>query len=377
MLRDAVAVIDIGSSKISGVIGENGINKNYVIHAHSELPTLSLANEPGVIDRPEEFRRVISDVLSTIRSSARANVGKVYFSVPGDFLEIRNKYLQMYLNRSKKLRASDVNDYLLTAKKSIAVSGYDYIASSGVQYFLDGKKKVTRLTGNVTSSIDGLTSFYFAKQRFTETVKEVLGTAGVKEVVFVPVPLAESLLLFNEAERFGFQILLDVGESVTTLSIIYGDGVLFNKSFDVGGGHISGILNNNLKLHDYELAKKIKRKLNLTLPHEYNGIYEVASGEKVYRFDQRKCNEAAEYVITELAAYIDDALKESDARIPPGLNISLTGGGISYMRGAKELLFNAIEIPINIVYPKVSYLSKPEETSKIAVLDYALNYKGV
>ena len=377
MLKDTVAVIDVGTSKITGLIGENGVNNNYVIRAHSEFPTFALGGAAGEVESPEDLRRAILNVLSAMESSARAKINKIYFSVPGDFLSIRNCSLQMYLNRARKLRPRDVEDYLNSAKKPLAVPNYELIAESGVQYFLDGQKKVTRLTGNVTASINGLTTFYFAKQSFTKTVRAALSAAGVKDVEFVPVPLAEALLLFSEDDRFSFEILVDVGSSVTNMSVVYGGGILYNASFDIGGGYISGYLMQRLNLPSYELAEKIKRKLNLTIPADFNGIYEVTDGDEMYRFSQRSCNEVAEYVLSELAEMMDKALKESNVRLPGGLNISLTGGGITYVRGAKEFLFNAVEIPINVVCPKTSYMAKPEETSKIAVLNYALNYKGV
>ena len=99
----------------------------------------------------------------------------------------------------------------------------------------------------------------------------------------------------------------------------------------------------------------------------------VSDGDRIYRFSQRACNEVAEYFLTELADKIDEALKESNVRLPNDFTLSLTGGGIAYMRGAKEFLFGAVEIPINVVCPKVLYMAKPEETSKMAVLNYALN----
>ena len=112
MLKDTVAVIDVGSSKISGIIGENGVNNNYVIRAHCEFPTFALGGAVGEIDAPEEFTKSIKNVLSSMENSARAKITKVYFGVPGDFLAIRNSSLQMYLNKPRKLKQKDVDEYL-------------------------------------------------------------------------------------------------------------------------------------------------------------------------------------------------------------------------------------------------------------------------
>lgn len=242
-----------------------------------------------------------------------------------------------------------------------------------MQYFLDGQKKVTKLLGEATASISGITTFYFAKSTYVRLVKELMARLGVKIVHFVPVPLAESILLFPEKNRYAFEVLLDVGTSVSNFSICYGGGILYNESFEIGGGFINAYLIEAFNLSSYELAEKLKRKLNLTIPPESDGYYEVLDNDRMLRYSQKSCNGQAQRVITELAEYVDTAIKNSNVRLPNDFNLSLTGGGIAYIRGAREYLFKLIEVPVNIVCPKISYMAKPEETSKIAVLNYALN----
>lgn len=374
MLRDAVAIIDCGSSKITGLIGENSINNNYAIRAYAEQPCFALCEgEIGVDGDTSEFRATVIKIFNSITSSARARVTEVYFSVPGDFLRVVNAKSQIYFNRKRKLRQKDVDEFLYSTKRSLNVEGYELVDYSGIQYFLDGQKKVTKLIGETTASISGMTTFYFADCSFVRVVKDTMAKLGVKTVHFVPVPLAESILIFPEKDRYAFEVLLDVGASVTNFSIIYGGGILYNESFNTGGGFINIHLMRQFNLTSYELAEKLKRKLNLTIPKESAGVYEVLDGDKMRRFSQKVCNEVAEEVLVELAECIDLAIKNSNVRLPADFNLSLTGGGLAYVRGAREHLFKLIEVPVNIVCPKISYMAKPEETSKIAVLNYALN----
>lgn len=371
MLRDAVAIIDCGSSKITGLIGENSVNNNFAIRAYLEQPSFSLCK--GSIEAPADFRAAVTKIFNTITSSARAKVTEVYFSVPGDFLQVVNKKSQTYFNKRKRIRQREVDEFLQGAKKELAVPSYELIDYSGVQYFLDGQKKVTKLLGEATASISGITTFYFAKSTYVRLVKELMARLGVKIVHFVPVPLAESILLFPEKNRYAFEVLLDVGTSVSNFSICYGGGILYNESFEIGGGFINAYLIEAFNLSSYELAEKLKRKLNLTIPPESDGYYEVLDNDRMLRYSQKSCNGQAQRVITELAEYVDTAIKNSNVRLPNDFNLSLTGGGIAYIRGAREYLFKLIEVPVNIVCPKISYMAKPEETSKIAVLNYALN----
>ena len=294
---------------------------------------------------------------------------------------VRNCSHSVTLPRRKRLNRRDVDEYITSSLGNLAVPGYELIRYSGVQYFLDGQTKTTRLTGAVTSSVKGLTTFFFAKNAFVRSVREVMSGLGVREVGFIPVPLAESLLLFDGKERFAFEILVDVGAVTTDFSIIFGGGVLFNKCFESGGAFISRDLVERFNLpetvHGFSLAEKLKRKLNLTIPPDRDGLYEVTDGNDLYKFPQKMSNETAIAYLTELAQEIDNAITESNVRIPDDMTVSLTGGGITYVRGATDYLFKTVEMPFNVVYPKTSYMAKPEETSKMALLNFALNDKGV
>ena len=93
----------------------------------------------------------------------------------------------------------------------------------------------------------------------------------------------------------------------------------------------------------------------------------------MYAFSQRKCNDCARTVIGGIVECLDKALIDSRVKLPNGAVFYLTGGGISFMRGAKEYLSKGMEMPVTVTEPKLVYMSKPDETSKLAILNFALN----
>ena len=52
--------------------------------------------------------------------------------------------------------------------------------------------------------------------------------------------------------------------------------------------------------------------------------------------------------------------------------IALTGGGVAYMRGAKEYLSSRLEMPIQLLTPQIPFMNKPDESALLSLLNEAL-----
>ncbi len=372
MLKDTVAVIDIGSSKLTAIIGENGVNKNFVIRAISEQP-LNAIFDGEIIDY-NALTRALINALDSVCQTARVKISQVYVGVGGEFLEVVRRQHEISLPRKRRINSKILSDYYQSAIANISVANFKVIDQSATMFFVDGNMRVENPIGQVTQNLKGYVCAFLAKQDFVTKVEAVLKSRGVKTVIFVPIPLAEAKFLFSKEERFAYVLLLDVGFMTSSFSIIHGGGVIYNKAFPVGGGFISGYFAERLNV-DGEIAERIKRKLNLYLPAEYESVYEVTYGDEVFSFSQKTCNDIAKSVLTEIAEHVDKAIATSHANIPNDCVISLTGGGVSFIRGAKEFLFSQIEMPVELVSPNVIYMSKPDESSKLSLLNYALNEK--
>ena len=59
--------------------------------------------------------------------------------------------------------------------------------------------------------------------------------------------------------------------------------------------------------------------------------------------------------------------------IPDDIPYSLTGGGISYMRGAKEILSNKLNRQIEVVAPRIPQMEVPGWSSSLGLLNLALS----
>ena len=77
-----------------------------------------------------------------------------------------------------------------------------------------------------------------------------------------------------------------------------------------------------------------------------------------------------------LCENLANALEESGYVIPDYVSLFITGGGITYLRGAKEHLSNRLGMNVEVLAPKVPLMDKPSESTVLSLLDLALEQKN-
>lgn len=369
MLKDAVAVIDIGSYSLTALIGENGINNNFIIRAIARRNHDALYGEIN----EAQLYKAVEDALNAVSTSAKARLDEVFIGVPGQFLRLLNTEQRSFYNRKRRIGDKELKELYDGACRGLDTGDYEIISRSGVCFFIDGSLRVDDVIGVRTSSLSSYVSVFAARKDFLYSMRRFMEELKVKKVHFLPVPLAEGSLLFTREERRSTQILFDVGYLSSTLTVVSGDGALFTQAFPVGGGNITAYLYDKFGV-DFDVAERLKRKINLSI-HGDSGNYVVISGDNQFNFSVAETNEITRSVIDEIAEDFDKAILNSRVRLPHNVAVSLTGGGISYLRGGADYLSGRIEMPVNIVCPKIAYMSKPDDSSCLAVLNYALNKK--
>ena len=83
-------------------------------------------------------------------------------------------------------------------------------------------------------------------------------------------------------------------------------------------------------------------------------------------------NEIVEYRISIIAKTIAKCLSTCEYKYPDYIPYSLTGGGIAFMRGAKDVIANRVGRELEIVVPPYPQINKPNLSSAWGLLDMAI-----
>ena len=368
MNKNMAAVLDVGSSRLNLIVGERGLNKTFIIKSSAEAP-YSGFSQSAFFD-PQDVVHAIATVVEKAEAGLRSKIDVLYVGVPGEFVESYCKYFNISLLKKKKITDEDIAKLYDTAF-SAKTQKYKLIARSAINYVLSGGRRVCDPKGQTSDTLGGLLTFYLGDINFLKIFEKTLKELGIKRIEYFPTALAEVLYLFDGYERDKGGILLDVGYLTSTLSYFSGNGILYQKSFSQGGGFITAKLHQEFKL-PFHSAEKFKRMVNISYNPYEDACYEVEDGFKIYSESVSKVNTTVRDVLYPLAEKIAQCLEEGVIGSSTNTTVYLTGGGISYIRGAKEFLATRLGANVQIVVPNLPIYDKPINSSAFSLMDVAL-----
>ena len=193
---------------------------------------------------------------------------------------------------------------------------------------------------------------------------------GINQIEFVSTSLAQAMYLVDAEVRDRIAVIADVGYISTTISVVHGDGILFQKSFGYGGGYITASLSESFNI-SFDDAENLKRKSSITRVNLANQIeiLDDASG-KYYNLEEvKKC---ICYALDGFCDEVTNCLDGLGFVLPDYVHLMITGGGISLLRGAKEYIASRLGMAVEIISPKVPLLDSPLESSALSLMDLAL-----
>ena len=369
MRKETVAVLDVGSSKLHFLVGERGLNKTFIIKSSAEA-SYSGFSESAFLE-PDEVPRCIKALVNKTEAELRESIDAVYVGVPGEFMLSYCKYFKISLPKKKKITDEDIAR-LYDAAFNLSSKELKLIARSVVNFVLSGNRKVSSPKGIVSDTLGGMLTFYLGKSSFLQLMDRALKAAGIGRVEYFPITLAETLYLFESYERDNGGILVDVGYLTSTFSYFSGDGILYSNHFSHGGGYIMARLYEKFSLNTFSAAEKLKRMINISYDPYDDARYEVEDGGKIISVPVSQANAAVKECLDEMSEKIAGFIKEGVLNYNGNIVISLTGGGISYIRGAKEYLAGRLGAVIRTVAPRIPMFDKPVNSSAFSLLDVAL-----
>ena len=367
MQKKHVAIIDVGSSKITAVIGERGINKTFIIKGRFAFDYDGFAD--GVFFDELKLKKVLFLLADQVLKGTYGKIDTVYVGVPGDFTRVFIRDGQLSFTKKKKITDEDV-DALFDSAFVLSSTKHTLINRSGIVYELDDFRRLANPVGASSEILSGKLSFIVCSNYFIDVVKQTLLSAGFSSVECVSSALAQALYLVDAETRDRIAVIADIGYITSTFSIVQGDGILFQKSFNFGGGYITAGLVENFSV-DFDVAERLKRKVNLSCICSGNS-FNVLDGENGEYYSINDVKDSVKASLDILCENLAIAFEESGFVIPDYVPLFITGGGITYLRGAKEHVSNRLGMSVEVLAPKVPLMDKPIESTVLSLLDLAL-----
>ncbi len=366
MAYKSVSILDVRSMSVTAVVGAAGVNNTFVFKG-SQSQTYE-GYEDGRFYAKDELKQAVYSALEAAEGSAGEHAGTIYVSVPGEFSKIVNKKHLIAFSAPKRISGGDIDVLYKDGYGSVEESSYENIHASALYFITSDARKVSDPTGIVSSTLQANVCYILAACYYTDLFRQMLREYGFKKIVFVPASYMQAVYLLSEDKRKEGALLLDIGAISSTISVVYGDGILQERTFWVGEGHIAAELCAGLEA-PYEDAVGILKRANLFR----TGVADIRLDED-RRYSTDKVNEYIKAGLDKLCEPLGVFLDECPALVA-NRPLLITGEGITGIRGASEHISRRISRETEIIAPAIPYYNKPSMSSRISLLDYALKHR--
>lgn len=375
MKNESVAILDIRSNEVSFLLGAKGVNGTFVFSGmHSEKYEGYCLD--GFFDE-DSFCRAVVRAIGTVQQNYEGTIGAIHVGVPSPFVSVVTKGHTMSFHSKRKLTAQDVDALYESGLNDLAMQGR-CIRRSAMYFTLGDNRKyfsANDLYGVPTTMLKGALCYYFVSEYFYGFITELLQSMGFNDVKFIPSTLAQSIYLLPQKKREGYAFLLDIGFVTSSISVVYGNGIVHEENFNCGIASVLVGLIETLGI-EFPVAEEMLALANISggnVPKDLTYYTELDERS----FSVQKINDVIKMGLDELCERIDVFLRRyyrEKASVAMSVNpISVTGEGVSGIKGAAEHIAKRVSWLTETVYPDLPYYDKPTCSSRIALLNMALS----
>lgn len=373
MKNETVAILDIRSGEVSFFLGAKGVNDTFVFNA-SHTESYEGYCVEGFFDEVS-FRQAVISAVTAVRQNYKGTIDSVYVGVPSPFIRVATKGHTLSFSSKRRLTSQDVDALFESGLNDLTVNGHCIRRSAMYLTLGDNRKyfKAEELYGVSADMLKGALCYYFVSDLFYRTINGVLQELQCTEVRYVPSTLAQALYLLPDKKREGYAFLLDIGFLTTSISVVYGDGIVHEETFNCGVGSILIALMQAFDV-EYSLAEEILATANISGGNIPQGLLWSSETEEK-QISVQEINDCIKFSLDELCESVDKFFAvrylgkvDTIFTVNP---ISITGEGVGRVKGAAEHIAKRLNHLTEIVAPDLPYYDKPTFSSRIALLNSA------
>lgn len=378
-----VCGIDIGTSKVTTIVGQYfEIEDRFNVVAVASNPAQGFRK--GQIINLDQATQTITQSIESAERMAGFQMHSAAVSLSAPHIEsVNSQGVVAVSTPNGEISTSDIKRVIEAAQAITLPAGKEIIHTIPRRYTVDGQEGVIDPIGMNGVRLELETHLILASSPSLKNLTKCLDEIGIKVDSLVYSGLATAKAALTNTEKELGVALVDIGGSVTSLTIFTEGSPVYSAVIPVGANNVTNDLAIGLRL-SIEDADKIKLKLaKVTETKKYDdevdlSQFGILSEEKHKISLQTAINGIIKPRLEELFTLIYDQIDNSgySASIPAG--IVITGGGALTIN-AKEICSKVIPLPLRIASPPklggiVDDIINPSYTSSIGLLMYNLEH---
>lgn len=347
-----IAVVEFGTSKITGIIARSNAQGVITILASETMPSDSCVKY-GIIYNIDLAAGKVKRLINLLENKIGKKIGSVYVAIAGKSLRAIEHTETKYLENQNPITIAllDAMDQQAKLNKPDFYTNYSVHEP---QYYLDGVHEINPI-GKTASSIEARSIIVVGPPNIKVNLKKVIEEKAKLSIKsYITGPLAAGALVVDVEDRQNGCALIDFGAGTTTLSI-YKDGLLKFMTVIPFGGHT---VTKDVAALGFSISEAEEYKIKYgKLGKRSKENKEEAKPDKV---DLKELNKVIQLRMDEIILNVVHQMKESGYADDLKAGI-LTIGGASQIEGLNEYLEEKAQLPVKRATPKRVYINNASD----------------
>ncbi|MDR1517997.1 MAG: cell division protein FtsA [Dysgonamonadaceae bacterium] len=359
-----IVAIDLGSSKITGIVGRMNENNVISVLASESLPSKGCIRR-GLVYNIEETYGIVRKLITVLGNKLDRKIGRVYVSLAGQSLHTE-KCREMEQLTSSGIVTEEVINQLRQKAEKYKPELYQKYAIADVEYFVDDRSEKNPV-GVTCSQIEADFEIIAGRANLLTNIKK-----SIEEKLDLPIAgyvvgalASAAIALSNEEKELGCAFV-DFGGGTTTLSIYKNNILRYLVVIPFGGRSITKDICTLNFLEDE--AEQYKIKFGKAKDNQENTMFASPFSSKS-EIDMVELNKVIRMRLDEITANLKKHLSGYFGQLGAGLVIT---GGASQLKNLDLYLVEKLNMPVRKASAKKMMINNSPELANDPAMTQAL-----
>lgn len=326
-----ISAIDIGSSKVCTMIAGQTDTGELIILGSGQRESKGIKR--GYISDIEKCELTVRNAVEQAERLAGLNIDKIIVGLSAGGLDSCLRPVEIELG-GNRVEEHDIEELLYAGRSNFDVNGKTVLHVQPTLYSLDGAGGVPNPVGLHADLLGVDIHFLMADPSPVRNLESTIRAAHLEPSAIVATPLATGLSCLTEEERDLGVALVEIGASVTNVSVFIGGILVGLNTIQMGGHDITDEIASAFGLRRTQAERlKCYHGSALSSPRDNQDILEIEdltdepeTGHIKPRVTKAQLNAIICQKLDELIAGISRSLKEMGFASSRGGQVVITGG---------------------------------------------------
>lgn len=353
-MNSTIAVgLDIGTTKVSVVVGERDVNGLIEIKGVGTAPSNGLRK--GVVVNIDATVESIRKAVEEAELMAGLSIKDVYVGIAGGHIEgMNSRGVIAVSSRGREITQAEVERVIDAARAVVIPSDRDLIHVIPQEFIVDEQDGIKDPVGMCGVRLEAEIHLVTGSVTSIQNILKSVERAGLVARDIVLQPLASADAVLSEDEKELGCILIDIGGGTTDI-LMYVDGAVWHTGvLAIGGGHLTNDLSVGLRTPTVS-AEAIKKKYGCAMRGLVNPaeMIEVPSvgGRPPQRCQRTFLADVLQPRMEEIFTLVKREVQLTGLGEMISAGVILTGGAC-LIEGTAEVAEQVFNFPVRVGIPR-------------------------